>query len=50
MNQNTILAILEHKKIITEDEAVKIAEYLQGATQSTHFVDAQRAIKTLLDK
>jgi hypothetical protein len=50
MNFNVILAIFENKGIITEDEAIAIAEYLAQSPQSTHYVDAQRDIAKLLEK
>lgn len=49
MNLNILLAILEVKEIITEEEAIKIAEWLSTATQSTYYKDAQAAVKKLLD-
>lgn len=49
MNLNIILAILEHKGIITEDEANKLADHLQVATQSSYYKDAQAVVKKLLD-
>lgn len=48
MNFNVLLAILEKKGIITNDEAYKIADYLQTATQSTFYKDAELAIDKLL--
>lgn len=49
MNLNIILAILEQKGIITEDEANKLADHISIATQSSYYKDAQDAVKKLLD-
>lgn len=49
MNLNIILAILEQKGIITEDEANKLADHISIATQSSYYKDAQEVIKKLLD-
>lgn len=49
MNHNLILAILEQKGIITEEEANKLADHLQVATQSSYYRDAQEVVKKLLD-
>lgn len=50
MNPNLLLATLEHKGIITEEEASKLSEYIATSTQSTIYKDAQAAIKKLLDE
>jgi hypothetical protein len=49
MNHNAILAVLEQKAIITEEEAEKLAEHLADGIQSTHYKDAQATVKKLLD-
>lgn len=49
MNYNIIFAILEHKGIITEDEAIKLSDHISIATQSSYYKDAQEVVKKLLD-
>jgi uncharacterized Zn finger protein len=48
MNPNILLAVLEQKAIITEEEAEKLAEHLANATQSAYYKDAQNVVKKLL--
>lgn len=50
MNQNLLLAILEAKDLITEDQANALAEYLSSGVQSMYYKDAQAAVKKILDK
>lgn len=50
MNLNVLLAVLEHKAIITEEEAKKLAEHLQSGIQSVNYKDAFEQVKKLLDK
>ena len=49
MNPNTILAILEHKAVITSEEAEKLAEHLSSGIQSVHYKDALDKVKKLLE-
>lgn len=48
MNFNIILAVLEYKGILTEDEAKALVEHLTNATQSSDYRDAQASIKKFL--
>jgi hypothetical protein len=48
VNLNIILALLEHKKVITKDEADEVSGYLERGIQSSYYKDAQAAIKKLL--
>lgn len=48
MNFNIILAVLEYKGIITEDEAKALVEHLTNATQSSDYRDAQASVKKFL--
>jgi hypothetical protein len=45
MNPNIILAILERKGIITQDEALATAEHVANNPQSTYYGDAQEAVR-----
>lgn len=49
MNLNVILAILEHKAVITSEEAEKLAEHLMNGIQSVHYKDALDKVKKLLE-
>jgi hypothetical protein len=48
MNLNVLLAVLEHKAIITSEEAEKLAERLQMGIQSVSYKDALADVKKLL--
>jgi hypothetical protein len=49
MHPNTVLAILQLKGIITQAEAVKLAEFTANAPQATVLDDAIHAISGVLD-
>lgn len=48
MNLNVLLAVLEHKAIITSEEAEKLAEHLKNGIQSVSYKDALEQVKKLL--
>lgn len=49
MNINILLGILEVKGIVSHDEAVRVAEHVANAPQSTYYQDGLDAVITLLD-
>jgi hypothetical protein len=46
---NVILALLEHKDIITKKEADKLAKELKNAMMTDRYEDAQRLIQRILE-
>lgn len=48
MNLNILLAVLEYKELITEEQAEKLADSLATGIQSVHYKDAQALVKKLL--
>lgn len=48
MNINLLLAVLEYKEIITEEQAEKLAESFAQGIQSAHYRDAQALVKKIL--
>lgn len=48
MNLNVLLAILEYKEIITEEQAEELADNLANGIQSVHYKDAQTMVKKIL--
>lgn len=50
MHPNTVLAILQLKGIISQAEAVKLAEFVAQAPQSTILDDAVHSVASVLDK
>jgi hypothetical protein len=48
MNLNVLLAVLEYKEIITEEQAIDLADNFANGIQSAHYKDAQAAVKKIL--
>lgn len=48
MNLNVLLAVLEYKEIITEEQAQELAENFASGIQSAHYKDAQATVKKIL--
>lgn len=48
MNINLLLAVLEYKEIITEEQAEELANNLENGIQSVHYKDAQVFVRKLL--
>lgn len=50
MNQNMLIAVLQAKGIINEDEAYKLVDFLSNSPVPSYYKDAQAAVKKLLAK
>lgn len=48
MNVNLLLAVLEYKEIITEEQAEELADDFAKGIQSAHYKDAQATVKRIL--
>ena len=48
--QMTLLAILEDKKILSHDEAERIAKYMQFSPLPSDYVNALKAVKKITEK
>lgn len=48
MNINLLLAVLEYKELITEEQALELAENFSKGIQSAHYKDAQATVKSIL--
>lgn len=48
MNLNVLLAVLEYKDIITEEQARELSDNFANGIQSAHYKDAQAVVKKIL--
>jgi hypothetical protein len=48
MNPNVLLAVLQHKAVISAEEAEKLAEHLKSGIQSVEYKDEYERVKKLL--